>query len=160
MNTLSKEERLLIDVIQKGLPLVSRPYAEIGRRIGMDEAEVIVRLTALQKNGIIKRLGIIVRHRKVGYRANAMVVLDVPDDQVSMLGHCLGQFDFITLCYRRPRHLPDWPYNLFCMIHGQTRSVVTAQVNWLVEECELQHISHKILFSRRCFKQRGAIYIQ
>ena len=157
-NVLSEEDKILIQAIQYGFPLVSRPYAEIGQKIGMSESAVIKRLSELLADGTIKRLGIVVRHRKLGYRSNAMVVWDVPDQEVADLAKCLKQFDFITLCYRRPRRLPEWPYNLFCMIHGQARETVIKQMEWLLKYCHLEHIPHNILFSRRCFKQRGAIY--
>jgi hypothetical protein len=88
-----------------------------------------------------------------------MVVWDVPDAEVSSLGRCLGGFDFVTLCYRRPRRLPDWPYNLFCMLHGRDRAAVLDNVAFLVERCGLQHVPHKVLFSRRRYKQRGARYL-
>lgn len=151
-------DQRLVAAIQGGLPLVSRPYAAIGREIGLTEAEVIQRIAALTADGTIKRFGVVVRHRELGYRANAMVVWDVPDDQVSALGRCIGQFDFVTLCYRRPRRLPDWPYNLFCMIHGHDRDAVLHHVAHLVETCGLPRIPHEVLFSRRRFKQRGALY--
>jgi DNA-binding Lrp family transcriptional regulator len=152
-------DQLLIEAIQSGLPLVSHPYAEIGKRIGMSEAEVITRLSILLRAGVIKRLGVVVRHRKLGYCANAMVVWDVPDEQVASVAKLLGQFDFVTLCYRRARYLPDWPYNLFCMIHGKDRNRVLNKLDELIEQCDLSHIPHQVLFSRHCFKQRGAIYM-
>ena len=77
---------------------------------------------------------------------------------VSELGSCMGQFDFVTLCYRRPRRLPDWPYNLFTMIHGKDRDDVLANIELLAKRCNLDEIEHKVLFSTRRFKQRGAIY--
>ncbi len=156
---ISERDRQLIAAIQDGLPLHPLPYAEVGACIGMGEGEVLERLRILQENGVIKRMGVIVRHHELGYRANAMVVWDVPDEQVSSLGRCLGGFDFVTLCYRRPRRLPDWPYNLFCMLHGRDREVVLDNVAFLVERCGLQHLSYKVLFSRRRYKQRGACYL-
>ncbi len=151
-------QRALVDAIQGGLPLVSRPYALIGEQIGLSEREVIRRVRDLLEQGVIKRLGVVVRHRELGYDANAMVVWDVPDDRVGELGRCLGSFPFVTLCYRRPRRLPDWPYNLFTMIHGRDREEVLARVDELVTCCGLQAVPHQPLFSRRCFKQRGARY--
>lgn len=153
-------QQRLIAAIQGGLPLSARPYADIGARIGLSEEDVIASIAALQQQGTIKRLGVVVRHHELGYRANAMVVWDVPDERVATLGRCLGGFDFITLCYRRPRCLPDWPYNLFCMIHGQDRRSVLEQVAFLVTRCDLQDIPHRVLFSKRRFKQRGAVYRQ
>jgi len=155
---LDAQDRALIGAIQGGLPLCSRPYAEIGARIGMDESEVMQRLQRLLNDDYIKRMGVVVRHHELGYRANAMVVWDVPDTQVDELGRCLGQFEFITLCYQRPRRLPDWTYNLFCMIHGQDRDEVLQYVNFIVERCALHEIKHEVLFSKRRFKQRGAHY--
>jgi len=152
-------DRQLLAAIQNGLPLVSRPYAEIGEALGLSETEVIARLARLKETGVIRRFGVVVRHHELGYRANAMVVWDVPDDQVAELGHCLAGFDFITLCYRRPRRLPQWRYNLYCMIHGKSREEVLAHLEWMVGHCGLQSLSHEVLFSRRRFKQRGAVYV-
>jgi siroheme decarboxylase len=151
-------DRRLLAAIQNGLPLVSRPYAEIGARLGLSEAEVSARLKRLKQTGVIRRFGVVVRHHELGYRANAMVVWDVPDAQVAELGRCLAGFDFITLCYRRPRRLPQWRYNLYCMIHGKHREEVLAHLEWMVNHCGLQALPHEVLFSRRRFKQRGAVY--
>jgi DNA-binding Lrp family transcriptional regulator len=150
-------DRRLLAALQGGLPLVSRPYEEIGRRIGISGAEVQARLTNLKDLQVLKRFGVVVRHHELGYSANAMVVWDVPDENVRELGQCLAGFDFITLCYRRPRHA-RWPYNLYCMIHGKSRDEVLGHLEWLVNHCGLQSIAHEVLFSRRRFKQRGASY--
>lgn len=150
--------RALLQAVENGLPLVTEPYALIGKQLGIAEDEVIERLRNLQEQGVIKRLGVVVRHRALGYRANAMVVWDIPDDEVAATGCCLGSMPFITLCYRRPRRLPDWPYNLFTMIHGRDRKQVLARVEHLVDCCGMQDIDHQVLFSPRCFKQRGARY--
>lgn len=152
-------ETALIGAIQQGLPLVSRPFAEIGAGIGLSESEVIVGLGQLLEQGIIKRMGVVVRHRELGYRANAMVVWDIPDERISAQGQCIGKFDFVTLCYRRPRRLPDWRYNLFCMIHGRDRDEVLSHVAQLKAQCGLDGVAHEVLFSCRRFKQCGARYV-
>ena len=157
---LDGQDQALVTAIQTGLPLCPHPYAELGRRIGMEEAEVMQRLQRLLDDDVIKRMGVVVRHHELGYRANAMVVWDVPDRQVAELGRCLGQFEFITLCYRRPRRLPDWPYNLFCMIHGRERDIVLRRLAQIIEFHGLQSIAHSVLFSSRSFKQRGAHYAE
>jgi len=153
---LSARELTLVAAIQAGLPLVSRPYAAIGTKIGMSEGEVIERLSWWLANGTLKRMGVVVRHRELGYHANAMVVWDIPDDQVQAVGRRMGEQPAVTLCYQRPRRLPDWPYNLFCMIHGRDRDVVRGHVDTLVRQCRLEGVSHEVLFSNRRFKQRGA----
>jgi len=147
----------LLTEIQSGLPISPRPYHDIGLALGMSEAEVIERLAVLRQTGLIKRLGVIVKHRKLGYRANAMIVWNIPDAQVKMLGDRISRSSFVTLCYQRPR-TPEWPYNLYCMIHGKDRGTVLAQLEQLSDDCDLQAFDREILFSRRCFKQRGALY--
>ena len=149
----------LIAAIQSGLPLVSEPYAAIAEQLGVSEAEVIDGIRRLVDDGLIKRMGVVVKHRALGYHANAMVVWDIPDRRLDELGPCMGRFPFVTLCYHRPRHLPVWPYNLFTMIHGRDRDAVLSHIDDLVVSCGLQDIPHQALFSRRCFKQRGARYL-
>lgn len=153
-------ERELIAALQHGLPLVSRPYEALARQLGCSEADIIDHIASMKQRGDIKRFGVVVRHRKLGYRANAMVVWNIDDAQVDALGECFGQFDFVTLSYRRPRHMPDWPYNLFCMIHGHDRQDVLDNLAFMIARCRVEQVPHEVLFSTRCFKQRGAIYIQ
>jgi DNA-binding Lrp family transcriptional regulator len=157
---LTDTDRELIAAIQQGLPLASRPYASVGARLGLSEADVIARLTELQDAGLIKRMGVIVRHRALGYRANAMVVWDVPDNELERVGQLLAAETCVTLCYQRPRRLPDWPYNLFCMIHGRERDNVLRRLAQIIEVHGLQALAHSVLFSSRSFKQRGAHYAE
>jgi siroheme decarboxylase len=152
-------ERQLIAALQQGLPLVSHPYKAIAEQINSSEEEVINYIKLMQEKGDIKRFGAVVKHRKLGYTSNAMVVWDIAEELVDELGQCFGQLDFVTLSYRRPRHLPDWPYNLFCMIHGQDRDDVLKNLQFMIQNCHVKNIKHEVLFSTRCFKQRGAIYI-
>lgn len=147
----------LLAAIQLGLPISPRPYHDIGLALGMTEAEVIARLTVLKRIGLIKRLGVIVKHRQLGYRANAMIVWNIPDTFVKEIGSRVSQAPFVTLCYQRPR-TPEWPYNLYCMIHGKDRDTVLQQLEQLGADCNLDRFDRQILFSRRCFKQRGALY--
>ncbi|MCK5814256.1 MAG: hypothetical protein KAH03_08350 [Cocleimonas sp.] len=151
-------QQQLIAEIQSGLPIVEQPYAEIAIKLGVNEQEVIRRLDTMITSGVIRRMGIIVRHRKLGYRANAMVVWDIPNDQINQLGQALSKIDSITLCYQRPRYAPHWNYNLFTMIHGQDRISVEACIKNIVKKFNLETIDKSALFSKRCFKQRGACY--
>ena len=148
----------LVAAIQGGLPLVSRPYKNIAEQIGISEMDCIQRLKNWLDNGTINRLGVVVRHRELGYRANAMVVWDIADEKISQVGSCFAEVDFVNLCYQRPRHLPEWRYNLFCMIHGQDRAEVLERVEQLAEQCLDEKPAYEVLFSCRRFKQRGARY--
>lgn len=148
----------IIHCIQDGIALTSRPFAEIARRLGTDEETVLDTVRDLRERGVIKRFGVVVRHHELGYRANAMVVWDVPDESVIVTARRLASDRAVTLCYRRPRRLPKWPYNLFCMIHGQDRASVLEKISAIRFANGIHELPYCILFSRRRFKQRGAHY--
>lgn len=152
---LNERDHRLVAALQAGLPLTPAPYADIGARLGWSEAEVIAGVARLQALGCVNRLGVVVRHHELGYRANAMVVFDVGDDDVDAAGRRLAALSFVTLCYRRAR-APGWPYNLYCMVHGKARDEVLALVAEL--RTQLPGAPSEVLFSRRRFTQRGARY--
>jgi DNA-binding Lrp family transcriptional regulator len=155
---LTLKERELIAAIQDGLPLEKAPYAAVGDRTGLSEKEVIEGIAQLIERGVIRRFGLVLSHRDLGYCANAMVVWDIPDEYVADIGRKLAALDYVTLCYRRPRCLPDWPYNLFCMIHGRDRLTVEALVEQAAASSGAGDFPRSVLFSNRRFKQRGARY--
>ncbi|MFO1386862.1 MAG: Lrp/AsnC family transcriptional regulator [Chitinivorax sp.] len=152
-------QRSLIGILQGGLPMVSEPYREIAERLGTSEVTILEQISDWQKAGIIKRFGVVVRHHELGYTANAMVVWDIPDHQVEAVGQQLAKDQAVSLCYQRPRRLPDWHYNLFCMIHGKDRATVEAHIEQLARQHDLQSIPRQSLFSLKRFKQRGAHYV-
>lgn len=158
MMKLSSTDIELLQALQDGLPLSPRPYRDLAQRLSLSEAQIVERLAQLQYEGSIKRFGIIVRHHELGYCHNGMCVWDVPDERVDEVGLAFGHYNFVSLCYQRNRHLPDWPYNLFCMIHGRDRAVVIANASRLARENNLLQVRRDILFSMRRFKQRGARY--
>lgn len=148
----------LIAALADGLPLVARPYAALGAPLGLSEDEVIARLRALIGAGVIRRFGVIVRHHELGFCANAMTVFDVPNEEVGSAGAALAQLPYVTLCYRRPRRPPEWPYNLFCMIHGRDRAAVEGLIREASDVAGLAQRPRAVLFSRRRLKQTGARY--
>ena len=158
VSALTEIDRALLAALEPGLPACPEPYERLGRLVGLSECAVLERLKALREEGTISRFGVVVRHRELGYRANAMVVWDIPDDRVRKAGKLMAGSPCVTLCYRRPRRLPAWPYNLFCMIHGRNREAVLRQVEEVAELCDLVDTPSAVLFSARCFKQRGAKY--
>jgi DNA-binding Lrp family transcriptional regulator len=149
------DEKRLIAALQDGLELVARPFARLGERVGMGETEVLRRVAGWIDEGMIKRFGVVVRHHELGYRANAMVVFDVPDAEVDRIGRRLAARAGVTLCYRRSRSLPDWPYNLYCMVHGRSRDEAQPVIESLGELVGSKGVA---LFSTRRFKQCGARY--
>ena len=155
---IGEAERRLVSVLQEGLPLFMRPFALIAERIGASENEVMSRIGSWLEDGAIKRFGVVVRHRELGYTANAMLVHDIPDARVGELGRALAEEPAVTLCYRRPRVLPDWPYNLFCMIHGRERAEVESIIADLRRRHGIEACAHDALFSLTRYKQNGARY--
>lgn len=155
---LESADYALAAALEGGLALTSRPYALLAASLAVSEEAVRARLARLLELGVIRRFGVVVRHHELGYAANAMVVWDVPDEAVSEIGRLLAQQSAVTLCYRRPRRLPDWRYNLFSMVHGRDRQAVLAEVARLRQALELEHLACQPLFSRRRFKQCGARY--
>jgi DNA-binding Lrp family transcriptional regulator len=153
---VTDQDRHILSALQDGLPLVPRPYAEAAAQLALTEMELLGELRWLLGCGVIKRCGLIIRHHELGYRAKAMVVWNVPDQSVDEVGARVAALPFVTLCYRRPRRPPDWPFNLFCMIHGRDRNTVAEQVAAVRALPGLADIQHALLFSRRRFKQRGA----
>lgn len=148
-------EKRLIAALQPGLELVARPFERLGERVGMSENDVLRRIAGWIDEGLIKRFGVVVRHHELGYKANAMVVFDVPDGQVDRIGNRLAAEGGVTLCYRRSRSLPHWRYNLYCMVHGRSRDEVRPIIEHLAR---LAGRPGQALFSTRRFKQCGARY--
>jgi len=158
-HALTGPEARLLAALEPGLELVPRPYARLAQAAGMDEAAALAILVRWLELGVAKRFGVVVRHQELGYTANAMVVWDVPEDLAGDYGAKLARVPAVTLCYRRARALPGWPYNLFCMVHGRDRDEVERSIARF--ESELGGLSshpRAILFSRRRFKQNGARY--
>jgi DNA-binding Lrp family transcriptional regulator len=149
----------IVAAMQSGIRLEREPFIAIGNRVRMDESRVLDQIAKWQKQGVIKRFGVVVRHHELGYRENAMVVWNVADEQVSALGQLAAEQEGVTLCYRRPRQAPDWSFNLFCMVHGTNRDVVLAQIAKLSKKTGLEAYQMQVLFSCRRFKQRGARYV-
>lgn len=148
-------DRALIVATQGGLPLVSRPYHLLGEQLGLSAEEVMRRLRNMLDSGVIRRIGAVPNHYAIGWTANGMTVWDVADEQVDELGARIGALDFVTHCYRRPRALPAWPYNLFAMVHGASRdecSEKAAQIRHLLgDACQ----GNDILYSTRILKKSG-----
>lgn len=153
--SIDATDRRIITATQAGLPLEPRPYARIAHDLGLSEDALCARMQAMQEAGIIRRVAIAPNHYALGMTANGMSVWDVEDARISELGQQVGDLDFVSHCYERPRALPDWPYNLFAMIHGSTRDEVETlrdQIGALLgRACR----GHDILYSTRILKKTG-----
>jgi len=145
----------LIQATQGGLPLVPRPYHAIGEGLGVSGEEVMQRLRRMRERGLIRRIAAVPNHYAIGYCANGMSVWDVPDSRVDELGRQVGALPCVSHCYRRPRHLPDWRYNLFAMVHGRSRAEVEAQVRQIRRVLGEDCLAGEVLYSTRILKKTG-----
>lgn len=175
-------DRALIAATQRGLPLVPRPYDAVGAALGVSGQQVQARLAQMLASGLIRRIGAVPNHYRLGFTANGMSVWDVDDAQVDALGERIGQLPGVSHCYRRPRHLPTaapgrshaaaspnggeavqstaaggvvWPYNLFAMLHGRSRAEVEQQAVHVQALLGSACHGHDILYSTAILKKTG-----
>ena len=152
---IDAKDREIVEALQGGLPLVPAPYAQVAEGLGLDEKTLMSRLADMKSRGVIRRIAAAPNHYKLGMTSNGMTVWDVEDDQVTELGTRIGQLPFVTHCYERPRALPDWPYNLFAMVHGKDAAEVEekrAEIAAILgEACRAKDI----LYSTRILKKTG-----
>lgn len=148
-------DRKIVQATQSGLPLVAHPYHQIAEELGLRPEDVMARIRRMVVLGVIRRIGVVPNHYALGYKANGMSVWNVPDDRVVEIGEKVGALSFVSHCYQRPRHLPDWPYNLFAMVHGQSRDDVEAQVLEIASLLAEDNLGHEVLYSTRILKKTG-----
>lgn len=152
---LSDFDRDLIAATQSGLPLVSRPYEAVGAMLGVSGERVRERLAQMIEQGLIRRIGAVPNHYRLGYVANGMTVWDVADERVDELGERIGALPAVSHCYRRPRELPLWPYNLFAMVHGRSRDEVQQQADTIRQLLGDACRGSDILYSSAILKKAG-----
>jgi DNA-binding Lrp family transcriptional regulator len=148
-------DRRIVLATQAGLPLAEQPYDVLADELGLPVDEVLARIRAMQDRGIIRRIAAVPNHYALGYRANGMSVWNVPDEQARAKGREVGALVYVSHCYLRPRHLPQWPYNLFAMVHGKTREEVAMRVEAIAALLGEYCRGHEVLYSTRILKKTG-----
>ena len=146
-------DRALIHATQSGLPLTIEPYHALAKRLSLEPDEVMQRLARMQDTGIIRRIAAVPNHYALGYLANGMSVWDVDDASIDDLGPRVGAFPCVSHCYRRPRRLPEWRYNLFAMVHARTRADVDRRIGEIAALLGDASQAHDILYSTRILKK-------
>lgn len=153
--SIDSTDRKLIHQTQAGLPITKTPYADIAQTLCLSETEVFQRLERMLQSAIIRRIGAIPNHYKLGLIANGMTVWDISDNQLLEIGSLVGQMDFVSHCYQRPRNLPLWPYNFFAMVHGHSRDEVAVKTRRIHDLLGNHCHAHDILFSTEILKKTG-----
>lgn len=152
MNAIDRE---IVRATQAGLPLTTRPYEAVASRLGLAETDVLESLKSMLADGRIRRIGVVPNHYALGYRANAMSVWDVDDAGLEDLGPAVGALEFVSHCYRRPRRLPEWRYNLFAMVHGRTRADTAEKIEAIRKVLGTSLRASDVLYSTRILKKTG-----
>jgi len=155
IKTIDKKDKKIISATQQGLPLTRYPYHAVAEQTGMDVQEVIARIKSMTESGVIRRTGIVPNHYQLGFRANGMSVWNVPTQHINVLGELVGALDFVSHCYERPRFLPQWPYNLFAMVHAKSREDVFVKVELIESLLAEKNLGHEVLFSSKILKKTG-----
>jgi DNA-binding Lrp family transcriptional regulator len=155
IESVSELDRRLVLAAQSGLPMDTRPYHWLADELGVQPDILMERFKVMLEDGRIRRIGVVPNHYRLGYVANGMSVWDVPDENIASIGAQVGKMDIVSHCYRRPRAMPDWPYNLFAMVHGHSQSEVREKVKQIAELLGDQVRQHEVLFSTRILKKTG-----
>jgi DNA-binding Lrp family transcriptional regulator len=153
--SLDQLDRRIVLATQAGLPLDPRPYHWLASELGETPERIMERFRAMLDDGRIRRIGVVPNHYRLGYVANGMSVWDVPDDLIPVVGREVGDLDIVSHCYHRPRQLPDWPYNLFAMVHGHSQDEVREKVGQIAKQLGERVRRFDILFSTRILKKTG-----
>jgi siroheme decarboxylase len=155
MSQLDATDRLIIQATQSGLPLTPQPYHDVAARLDLKADEVMARIRSMQASGVIRRIGVVPNHYKLGYRGNGMSVWNVADEDIQAVGKIVGALDCVSHCYHRPRQGSDWPFNLFAMVHGHDRAEVEEKIAAIAKQLGDQQRGYRILFSTRILKKTG-----
>ena len=159
LSIIQDQDHEIIHGLSSGLSIVEHPFADLGNKLRLDEHNILQRIKKLDEAGIFSRLGVIVRHRALGWCANVMIVWQVPQTHVERIGNQLARLQGITLCYSRQAVPEVWPYTLYCMVHAKSRQQALQVLEQAKQIQGLGNIAYKTLFSVRCFKQKGAVLI-
>lgn len=152
---LGNEDIRILRQIQNGIPLEKKPFQKIARNLGLNLHSLLDRLREFDEKGVISRFGASLNYRKLGYKANAMVVWDVSDERVDEIGEKISEFEEVTHCYLRPRIPGKWRYNLYCMIHAGAKKECEEIIHKIANRVGIEPEKYGSLYSVRAFKRKG-----
>ena len=154
---ISKVEQNIIKLLQDDFPIVAEPYKELAKKAGISEQDFIGEVKSLKEDGVIRKMGAVLRHREVGFKANALCAWIVPENRVEEVAKKMVECPAITHCYDRNTE-PDWPYNFYTMVHAKTREECENIVNSLADETGLE--PPNMLYSKKEWKKSSMRYFE
>jgi DNA-binding Lrp family transcriptional regulator len=151
----TEQDKDFIRELQKNMEIIDEPFVNAANNLGLTENEVFEKMNHYEDIGVMRRFAAILRHRQIGFTANGMIVWKVPEDKISEVGGKLGSFPQVSHCYERPTY-PDWPYNVFSMIHCKTQDEAHDVAKTIQDQIHVD--DYDILFSTREFKKTRVEY--
>ena len=151
----TEQDKDFIRELQKNMDIIDEPFVNAAKNLGLTENEVFEKMKHYEDIGVMRRFAAILRHRQIGFTANGMIVWKVDDDKISEVGSKLGSFPQVSHCYERPTY-PDWPYNVFSMIHCKTQDEAYDVAKTIQDQIHVD--DYNILFSTREFKKTRVEY--
>ncbi|HYZ49263.1 MAG TPA: Lrp/AsnC family transcriptional regulator, partial [Nitrososphaeraceae archaeon] len=155
--SLSDHDKDFIRQLQKDLKIIPEPFKEMSEDLGITTSELFTKAKEYERIGVMRRYAAILRHRDAGFSANGMIVWKVPENKIDETGFKLAAFPQVSHCYRRPVY-PDWPFNLFSMVHARTTEAAEKMAIEMSRHIGVKDYS--ILFSSREFKKERVKYFQ
>ncbi|AJM92978.1 Lrp/AsnC family transcriptional regulator [Nitrosopumilus piranensis] len=151
----TEQDKDFIRELQKDMDIIDKPFVKAANNLGISENELFEKMKYYEEIGVMRRFAAILRHRQVGFTANGMIVWKVPEEKISDVGAQLGAFPQVSHCYERPTY-PDWPYNVFSMIHCKTHDEANEMAKTIQKQINVD--DYRILFSSREFKKTRVEY--
>ena len=152
---LTELEKKIIASIQEDIPIISRPYLEISKKLKISEETLLKTLKDLCDRGVIRRFGATIRHQKSGFAANAMVAWIVDEKRIEKVGEKMSSFKEVSHCYRR-NPTDEWPYNLYTMVHANNEDACREIARTMSSKTRVEN--YKLLFSQRELKKTSMKY--
>ena len=155
LDMLTELEKKVIASIQGDIPITPRPYLTIANNLTISERKVLEIVVGLQDRGIMRRFGATLRHQKTGFDANAMTAWQVDEKRIMEVGEIMASFRQVSHCYRR-NPTPDWPFNLYTMIHGTSEKECRATAKTMAQKTGIK--TYSLLFSLKELKKTSMKY--
>jgi DNA-binding Lrp family transcriptional regulator len=155
---LSDFEREVVRALQGPLPVVERPFAPAAAHLGISEEELVEKVREFDREGVIRRVSAVLRHRRAGFTANGMACWAIPEEQIEHAGQTAAAFPEVSHCYHRPAYPPDWPYTLFTMVHGREQEEVEAVIERIHQV--IGPVEHSVLYSTKEYKKQRVRYFE
>ena len=152
---LTPEHIAVIKSLQKDIEVVAEPFKQMTEELGMSYERLFEIAHELKEAGVMRRFATILNHRRAGFGANAMSVWSVPEEKGEEIGRQLAEFSAVSHCYLRPSY-PNWPYNLFAMVHAKTQEECDTLIEEMAQETGLTEYGK--LYSTVEFKKQRLVY--